>query len=233
MRVFAKRNILRQGGQHYTLDRVEPAALYGDTYLGRACATRDSLLAMGTICTEVTEECHRHKNISFMALITISGLPSSGKSTRAAQIQNFILNKSPLSNVIIISDHSLGLSPDEYNQSSSEKSARATLFAAVQRHMAIDTILIVDSLNYIKGFRYQLFCAARQLKLRTCTVRHHFSPSYQNQPSIERYLLLQVQIYAENGMRLGKLAADTTQPRTSTLYSYLPYSYCIALRTFL
>jgi protein KTI12 len=36
--------------------------------------------------------------------------------------------------------------------------------------MAVDTILIVDSLNYIKGFRYQIYCAARELKLRTCTV---------------------------------------------------------------
>lgn len=152
-----------------------------------------------------------------MALITICGFPSSGKSTRAAQIHNFILEKKPLLNVVIISDHSLGLSPNEYSQASSEKSARATLFAAVQRHMAVDTILIVDSLNYIKGFRYQLYCAARELKLRTCTVRNHFSPYYYHihQPT-ERYLSLQVQIYAENGMHVGKRPVYTTQPRTST-----------------
>ena len=164
-------------------------------------------------------------SLSQMALITISGFPSSGKSTRAAQIQNFILNKDPLLNVIIISDHSLGLSPSEYSQSSSEKSARATLFAAVQRHIAVDTILIVDSLNYIKGFRYQLYCAARELKLRTCTVRNHFSPYNQNHQSTERYLSSQVQIYAENGMRLDKRAICTTQPRTSTRrFSHLPSS---------
>ena len=54
--------------------------------------------------------------------------------------------------------------------SRSEKPARATLFAAIQRQMGRDTILIVDSLNYIKGFRYQLYCAAREFKLRVCTV---------------------------------------------------------------
>lgn len=54
--------------------------------------------------------------------------------------------------------------------SRSEKSARATLFAAIQRQMGQDTILIVDALNYIKGFRYQLYCAAREFKLRVCTV---------------------------------------------------------------
>jgi len=36
--------------------------------------------------------------------------------------------------------------------------------------MGQDTILIVDALNYIKGFRYQLYCAAREFKLRVCTV---------------------------------------------------------------
>lgn len=54
--------------------------------------------------------------------------------------------------------------------SRSEKIARATLFTAVQRHISRDTILIIDALNYIKGFRYQLYCAAREFKLRVCTV---------------------------------------------------------------
>jgi tRNA uridine 5-carbamoylmethylation protein Kti12 len=40
----------------------------------------------------------------------------------------------------------------------------------MQRQMGRDTILIVDTLNYIKGFRYQLYCAAREFKLRVCTV---------------------------------------------------------------
>ena len=40
----------------------------------------------------------------------------------------------------------------------------------MQRQMGQDTILIVDSMNYIKGFRYQLYCAAREHKLRVCTV---------------------------------------------------------------
>jgi len=45
----------------------------------------------------------------------------------------------------------------------------------MQRQMGQDKILIVDAMNYIKGFRYQMYCAARELKLRVCTVRlyHH------------------------------------------------------------
>jgi tRNA uridine 5-carbamoylmethylation protein Kti12 len=55
--------------------------------------------------------------------------------------------------------------------SKSEKPARGALFTAIQRQMGHDTILIVDGLNYIKGFRYQMYCAAREHKLRVCTVR--------------------------------------------------------------
>lgn len=38
---------------------------------------------------------------------------------------------------------------------------RAALLAASERHISKDTVLILDSLNYIKGFRYQLYCQAR------------------------------------------------------------------------
>lgn len=41
----------------------------------------------------------------------------------------------------------------------------------MQRRMGQDTILIVDAMNYIKGFRYQMYCAAREMKVRVCTVR--------------------------------------------------------------
>ncbi len=51
-----------------------------------------------------------------------------------------------------------------------EKPARAALFTAVQRMINKDTILIVDGMNYIKGYRYQLYCAAREQQVRVCTV---------------------------------------------------------------
>ena len=58
-----------------------------------------------------------------------------------------------------------------YPDSRSEKPARGALLTAVQRNMNQDTILIVDAPNYIKGFRYQMYCAAREAKSRVCTVR--------------------------------------------------------------
>ena len=131
-----------------------------------------------------------------MALITISGYPCSGKTRRAGQIRESLERylrdgsyQGPLTKAIVLSDEDLDLdravydgpssiiavkiltSPTPSLDSRSEKSARGVLFTALQRHMASDAVLIVDALNYIKGFRYQMYCAAREMKLRVCTVR--------------------------------------------------------------
>jgi tRNA uridine 5-carbamoylmethylation protein Kti12 len=73
---------------------------------------------------------------------------------------------------IIVVSVGVGTDIPSFSDSRSEKPARATLFTAVQRQMSQDLILIVDASNYIKGFRYQMYCAARELKLRVCTVRN-------------------------------------------------------------
>ncbi|KAF9478639.1 chromatin associated protein KTI12 [Pholiota conissans] len=110
-----------------------------------------------------------------MALITIAGFPASGKSSRAHQLKAALDARiqghdAPFKRVAILDDNALGLSRACYDESKLEKPARAALFTAIQRQLAPDTVLIVDSLNYIKGFRYQIYCAAREMKLRTCTM---------------------------------------------------------------
>ncbi|EIM82814.1 chromatin associated protein KTI12 [Stereum hirsutum FP-91666 SS1] len=112
-----------------------------------------------------------------MALITISGYPCSGKTRRAEMIKVFLEDRlkdpsyaGPALKVVSISDDTLGLDRSAYDDSRSEKPARGALFTAMQRQMGQDTLLIVDGMNYIKGFRYQMYCAAREFKLRVCTV---------------------------------------------------------------
>lgn len=39
--------------------------------------------------------------------------------------------------------------------------ARAALKAAVERAVTKDTTVIADGLNYIKGYRYELYCVVR------------------------------------------------------------------------
>lgn len=54
--------------------------------------------------------------------------------------------------------------------SKQEKPARANLFTAVTRSLGPETIVICDSANYIKGFRYQMYVAAREAHARVCTI---------------------------------------------------------------
>ncbi|KAJ7132835.1 chromatin associated protein KTI12 [Mycena crocata] len=106
-----------------------------------------------------------------MALVTFAGYPASGKSTRAAQLSAHLARiLPPHLSVVTVSDESLNIPPSAYDDSGAEKPARGALFTAIQRSMAQDTVLIVDAPNYIKGFRYQIYCAAREMKLRVCTV---------------------------------------------------------------
>ncbi|KAF8744944.1 hypothetical protein AX14_012769 [Amanita brunnescens Koide BX004] len=112
-----------------------------------------------------------------MALITVSGFPCSGKSTRVNQLKTYLEHKinsalyeGPLRRILILSDDSLQIERAVYNDSRTEKGARGSLFSAVQRQLVANTVLILDGMNYIKGFRYQLHCAVREAKLRSCTL---------------------------------------------------------------
>ena len=135
-----------------------------------------------------------------MALVTIVGYPCSGKSRRAAQLKESFQARladpnypGPQLEVVIVDDESChvptsvydGMSPDltlisfliptdDHSplDSVAEKSGRANIFAAVIRSLGPDTITICDSPNYIKGFRYQMYCAAREAHVRVCTVSH-------------------------------------------------------------
>lgn len=46
----------------------------------------------------------------------------------------------------------------------SEKDARAALYGAVKRVLSPRDIVILDTLNYIKGWRYQLYCEAKNVQ---------------------------------------------------------------------
>lgn len=51
-----------------------------------------------------------------------------------------------------------------------EKPARGAVYAAVERYLDKNTIVICDAPNYIKGFRYQLYCTAREVGALNMTV---------------------------------------------------------------
>ena len=90
-----------------------------------------------------------------------------------------------------INDQSLGLIRKVYREVRSEKDARAAEYSAVKRDLGRDTIIVADGLNYIKGFRYQLYCEAKAVHTPSCVVSVTL-PSY-------RYITTKLQINASQG----------------------------------
>lgn len=127
-----------------------------------------------------------------MALIIVSGLASSGRSTCSALIKEELERRikdsgagssSPAqvqapNRVVIVSDHDVHITRSAYASQRTEKPARASYLSAVTRALGKDTLVIADGgagLN-IKGFRYQLWCAAREVGVRCLSIHVHAPP---------------------------------------------------------
>lgn len=99
-----------------------------------------------------------------MPLIIMWGIPSSGKTTRAKEIKKY-LEEEHKKDVILLNEEELGFNKNEYYKTSaSEKILRASLKSEVERNLDNQTIVILDSLNYIKGYRYEWYWLARSAK---------------------------------------------------------------------
>jgi protein KTI12 len=98
------------------------------------------------------------------------GGPSSGKTTNAEKIKQYI-NEQKNKEVILINEDLLNFKRSEcYKDSNSEKILRAKLKSEVEKHLDDNKVVIFDYMNYIKGYRYELFCLARNFKTRLCVV---------------------------------------------------------------
>ncbi|XP_071941695.1 protein KTI12 homolog [Antedon mediterranea] len=105
-----------------------------------------------------------------MPLIILCGYPSSGKTKRSEAVKVYFEEKH-CKRVTVISDHSIGVKRDlVYSDSKEEKDTRGSLKSGVQRAISKDDVVIVDSLNYIKGFRYELFCVAKSSQTPHCII---------------------------------------------------------------
>ncbi|XP_021910437.1 protein KTI12 homolog [Carica papaya] len=106
-----------------------------------------------------------------MALVVICGQPCSGKST-AGRCLAEALNESGLRQAArIIDEASFHLDRNQnYANMTAEKNLRGVLRSEVDRSVSKDNILIVDSLNSIKGYRYELWCLARAAGIRYCVL---------------------------------------------------------------
>jgi protein KTI12 len=106
-----------------------------------------------------------------MALVVICGQPCSGKSTAALLLAEALKESESKQTVRIIDETSLHLDRNQsYANMTAEKNLRGVLRSEVDRSVSKDNIIIVDSLNSIKGYRYELWCLARAAGIRYCVL---------------------------------------------------------------
>jgi len=110
-----------------------------------------------------------------MPLIILCGLPSSGKTRRVGEFIAYITQNYPDRQVSVVSEESENIYGQRsksavYNDAKAEKEVRSTLKSAVLRVLSKEGVVILDSLNYIKGFRYELYCASKSAHTTHCVL---------------------------------------------------------------
>lgn len=107
-----------------------------------------------------------------MPLIIICGYPSSGKSTVCGKLKDYMQNVMNKNVVVVNENHITDEKKNEiYADSRQEKPVRSALRGDVERHISRENIVILDGLNYIKSFRYELFCLIKAEKTLHCIVQ--------------------------------------------------------------
>jgi len=113
-----------------------------------------------------------------MPCMILTGHPCAGKTSVAEKIREraMIRSSSTIEKVVLINEATA--CPDNsiaacYATALAEKKTRAALKSAFDRAVAqsnADTLVILDSSNYIKGFRYELFCISKEAQTSHCVV---------------------------------------------------------------
>lgn len=105
-----------------------------------------------------------------MPLIIIVGGPCSGKTSASNKLKEYI-EKEKKKKCYIINEETFLLNKMEaHKDSTSEKIHRAKLKSETEKLLDDNCVVILDSLNYIKGYRYELYCLVRNFKTRHCIV---------------------------------------------------------------
>lgn len=100
----------------------------------------------------------------------ISGFPCCGKTTFAHRLVEYLKGQG-LDKIKLINEESESISKhDGYQDTFNEKKARGALKSAVDHALDTECVVILDSMNYIKGYRYELFCLAKTLRTPHCCV---------------------------------------------------------------
>jgi len=103
-----------------------------------------------------------------MPLVIVCGVPCSGKTRRSLEICEILTRNGH--EVHMINDASCGIEYADYGDFGAEKEARGKIRSELNKFIGKTSVTIVDSANYIKGFRYEMWCVARATSTACVTV---------------------------------------------------------------
>ena len=103
-----------------------------------------------------------------MPLIIIVGCPASGKSARTKELKEYFENQRQKI-VHVVSENEIVNSSEMtkneiYESSQKEKVIRADLKSNSLRKLNKNDLVIIDGGNYIKGYRYEIYCASKSAR---------------------------------------------------------------------
>ncbi|XP_058120952.1 protein KTI12 homolog [Anopheles ziemanni] len=109
-----------------------------------------------------------------MPLIVITGLPRSGKTTRANELAKYFTDsgKGPVhivSEAECIERSGYGVK-ESFIDTTKEKQIRASLKSEAMKLLSKSSLVIIDGANYIKGYRYEIYCVSKNARTTQCTV---------------------------------------------------------------
>ena len=116
----------------------------------------------------------------------MTGYPCSGLTYRANQLASLLEKHqdevfaaaeagAPVAlksryKVHVVASHDSSHPRIVYDHARTEKEARGVAYARAKRVLKRDSIVILDGMNYIKGWRYQLWCEAKAAQTSCCVV---------------------------------------------------------------
>ena len=138
-----------------------------------------------------------------MSVILLVGVPGSGKTVLANNLKQHLDKIGQKS--VIVSEPSV--EQGTFNSSDAERIGRSDFKNAFQRALSVDTVVIADGMNFIKGYRYELYCLTREAGLGWCVAFCECDDKVAMERSSARY---------PDKERLRKLIGRMEKPKTTT-----------------
>lgn len=176
----------------------------------------------------------------FMPLIIVTGYPKSGKTTLCNDLLQYFRKRLDEDQrnvqIVLVNDETLHVDKlKQYKDSVEERKVRAEHMSTVARYISRDTLVIADATNYIKGYRYQLYCHAKGAGTRHCVLHRAVDSGLAHQwnrecetPYSEELMTSLISRYEEplgfnrwDSPLLLSLKDDTAEKTGSLLYNTL------------